>query len=133
MLLAYDNSLEREQLQLDRDKLALDEKKLLWEKYKATVEDQRYEAESQMRAADLVKVKAEAEKGELEAADLRIPFKDRLAFRAQKYQMLATIAAIISLIVSVGTIKPALNAYFAEKDATTAEECHALALGDDVR
>jgi hypothetical protein len=36
--------------------------------------------------------------------------------------MLATAAAVISLIVSVGTIKPALDAYFAEKDAKIAEE-----------
>jgi len=117
-----DDSFRREQLQLDRDKLALEEKKLQWEKDRAAFENEKYEAESQKRAVDLAKVKAEAEKVELEAADLRIPFKDRPSYRAQKYQMLATAAAIISLIVSFGTIKPALDAYFAEKNAKTAED-----------
>jgi len=120
--MAEDNTLEREQVELEKQKFALDQDKLQWEKDKATAEDQKYAAESERRAADLAKARADAEKAELEAADLRIPFKDRPAYRAQKYQMIVTAAAIISLLVSFGTIKPALDAYFAEKNAAAANK-----------
>jgi hypothetical protein len=102
-----DSSLERDQLQVEKDKLAFEKRK--------------YEAEGDKRSAEASKLKAEGEKTELEAADLRIPFRERPAYKAQRYQMLVTAAAIISLIVSVGTIKPALDAYFAEKKAKEAE------------
>jgi hypothetical protein len=116
------SSLESDQLQIEKDKLALEARKFELEREKLAFESRKYEAESDKRAAEVSKLKAEGAKTGLEIADLRIPFRERPAYKAQKYQMLTTAAAVVSLIVSVGTIRPALDAYFAEKSARAAED-----------
>jgi hypothetical protein len=64
---ADDTNLERDRFQLEQEKLAF--------------EIRKFEAEAPKRAAELAKLDAEKQKTTLEADDLRIPFKERPAYR----------------------------------------------------
>lgn len=98
---------DSEQLKLDRERLDFEREKFRFEEAK--------------RFEELEKLKAERRKTELEAADLEVPYKERPAYKATVFQGIAVLVAVISAVISVGTLEKVLEAYKADQARNAAE------------
>jgi len=114
------------ELQLERDKFEFEKEKWKTEA-KGSAENldferERYRAEADRRAEDLEKIRAERRKIDLDTEDLKVPYKDRPAYKTAVFQGIAVVLAVLSAIVSIGLYKPVFDAYEANRKASDAKK-----------
>jgi len=106
---------EQPHLDLDARKLDLEERKFEFER-------RRYEADGDKRAEELRKMRAESDKAELDASDLKIPYKKRAAYISTMFQGASVVAAAVALIASALSIRPILEAHQAKYESALAND-----------
>lgn len=92
----------------------LDEDKLRLEIEKQRFEERKYEALAEFRAEELAKLRADREKAESEAKELRTPFFQKPSIITAFFQGIALVIAVASALIS-------LSAWTALRDAATAK------------
>jgi len=69
----------------------------------------------------LAKLRSEREKTDLDAADLRVPYKERAAFKTAIFQGRAAMVAVVAVLLSALSFKPLYDAFRAEQDEAIAK------------
>jgi hypothetical protein len=82
-----------EEREVERLRIELEREKFEFEK-------EKFRADASRRAEELAKLKADRERSELDAADLRVPYNERASYRTAIYQGRASIVAVIALLAS---------------------------------
>ena len=107
---------------IEAAKLKLEQDKLDFEKLKFNVDEPK-------RAEELAKLKVERDKTVLDTQDLRIPYKERAAYKVAIFQGRATVIGALVALLTLLTLKPIYDAFearqaraIAEQEATQAKE-----------
>ena len=104
------------------DGLNVEERKIQLEREKFELEKARFEADEPKRHLEIAILRAQQEKAQREAEDLRVPYRQRPAYKTVVFQGIASVTAVVALLASALSIKPILDANKAAYEASLAKD-----------